>query len=197
MKKYKSDIYYCLLVGLVILFCFSLDFREWLSYNLYHRPLYALFFWSPIKAYWVNSITYIFILIAFLGFVYMLYSFVIRDRIKSEYGSLNKIVQITVLCLLFALVYYFYSSIIKDTFLLYKNKYSIVDVNITDVKKLSRKGSNIYCINYLSLDVYQYKELQKKKEKYNVKKIDLDRIKLKVYYLPNTKDVIKYEYYVE
>lgn len=204
IKKYTVTLIFILAIIIAPSF-FSTSYSEWLAYNLYYCPLYFIFYPFVLKSYWVSVTTYIIITIIGIG---ILYALLAPDKDKKV-NIFSRIFQILAAIIILVLAYFLYSAIIKDAILVYNGQYNIVISDITQVEKMIKKGrrskNNAYQIKTdlntppkkIDLDVYQYKELEKIREEYKSQNIDLEKVKIKIYYLPNSNDAIKYEYYVE
>lgn len=216
IKKYKI----CIFIGICIVLApslFSLSYSEWLHCNIYLRPLYTLFSFSSIGSYWVHVVSVILVLIVVI--IVLIYLVLPDNNQKKKANWVSWIILLLAATIMSCMGYLFIRSTIIDAIAVYNNRYEILDTDITHIKKSVNRGkrgshSNTYRIIYIEreqlpdkdiyteekhidLDAYQYRELKKIKEEYESKQIPLYKVKLKAYYLPISRNVVKYECHVE
>ena len=212
-KRYKIAIFF--IASLIIaIFCitslFSLQVKEWLYYNFYLNPLYTVFYFSSIQAYWVDLVSSI--LVSIIAICVAICLFLPSDSKKKENWT-SRIIQIFSAILISALAFWLLGTAIKDTIEVYNNRYEIVNSDMTYLEKTVKRGGrgssqNAYYIRYrvancddclidfLTLDAYQYKELKKICEEYETQNILPENIKLKLYHISTSDRLMKYEWSV-
>ena len=180
MKKEKI-IATCISITILIGFLLATIFADNILYWTYYKPFYKLFknvLYLPLYLHIAIRMPFIILL------------FIIGIKIKK---IIPKIISLLLSLLLLFLHSY---NIINDIiFINTQEKYLTAECDIDTLEKRKDKRRFSYTLNDYSngpynsareMDIYQYKELLKIKEKDNDAKIF-------IYYLPNTNKTIKYE----
>ena len=152
-----------------------------ISYRLYYKPFYAIFhdsLYLPFYLYILNRLPLITLF------------FIISITAKRRY----KLIPITITIFLIGIAYF---HVIKDIAFICKEKYAVGEYDVNTLRTGRNKSTPYYVMSKpddiystIEMNVYQYKEsaLLKEPDKYGFKK----KIMV-VYYLPNTKIMLKYE----
>jgi len=178
------------IVTFVCIFILLLCISKWILYWIYYKPLYAIFgsnFYLPFYLYAASFL--LLCLLFFFGSAY----------------SLKKGHKIFMSCVLIFMFVISEKTVFQDFIFLKKEKYKTTECDLGSLCELTNTGgakyqytvwqigNNFTGKNNLvtNMDFYQYRELLKEKEKIGGK----SGVKiLTVYYLPNTKRMLKYEY---
>lgn len=198
----------------------SRDISEWLAYNLFYTPLYSIL-GSYLYGPFIIQLLSLFLPLTFLtlGLVY-LRSFLPKNK-KYTLKISQIAIIVTILILSFFIfknsildmkfiiekkylteesyLYKFYRSYNRSSRKKISNPYyyrfdtnTIKNKNIQTTITINNKTRVEYDYEYLNLNVYQYKKLLKIKKTY-INEYNADSIPIKIYYLPNTKMILKYE----
>ena len=184
-KNTKGKLAFLCAIGVLLLIIFN----RWLFYWIYYMPFYTIFENSLYLSFYlyVAALLISCTLILFLAIV------LIRKKTKKNIAC-----GILFVILSIVLLYFNGKDAFNDIVFIAKEKYLTVECNINSLKKVQtgNKGRRIYEINsiekierkyvYIEMNFYQYTELLKEQNT-NENKI------LLVYYLPNTKIMLKYE----
>ena len=160
-----------------------------IKYWCFYYPAYTLFGGGFYFPFYLDS----FVSFAIFGSVIaiVVYSLVgiwkTRDRAKKSnyiWPFFGGIVMILLACLVFA-------SIASDFTYVAKGQYCETEVDLAQLKRRARHGKKgtTYHLGRWELDVYQYRDLEEQQQSLTPG----NRVKLKTYYLPKGRQVLKYE----
>lgn len=213
--KLSSFIYLFVIISVFLIFMVNPLF-EWVSYNLYYKPLYLLFVAndSGYFSFYLYFVRYFFLSVLGIAvFVCLTYSvFYLKDGSKTKTKKLNRVG--TILGFIFFLILVLFLTIsygvecIKDIPFIKNRKYEVVVWDTCEVRRGVRRKSNSITykvLNYterqehndLSLNIYQYRALISILKPINNDSPSQFRLpegkSLKISYLPNTKIILRYE----
>lgn len=218
--KRKKQFYKILFTGLSLLVLFIIVYlpaTEWVNYNLLHRPLY--FFFSDLFycAYIIEMLKFAFILVFLIGISYG----GILELIDKKKSKFKKLCMLFVIPLSSFFGYLIAEQNISEMKFIMKDQYLVEEIPLSRYRRYITHGRMTKSAHYkiytydlkgeysqrdiqraethlsiykdLDLNIYQYRDLEKIKENYLDKGTSAEDVILKIYYLPNTRQVLQYE----
>lgn len=193
-------------ISLLILFLLSPDIREFISYYLFYTPLHFALGHFLYGSFIIDM----FILFLCCTGVFFFIYFGYRILYKYNDDPISKITYVLAVITIPFIIYLLCSDLFSDLNLFVHNKYQTKVISLNQIKKEkhnSKKGYTYYDYRaytdtleldygkkeyrYLKFDIYQYEQLIKEIE--DDKTINIDRDSIRLYYLPNTKSILKHE----
>lgn len=177
------------LVALGLILIVAIIISVTVRYHLIYCPLYSIAGNFFFLAFYIRAVAdALFVVLACL-IVYML----VKSLVKKEKGIIWSCIIFVPLFIFGA--YSFTRDVLNDAKLVMKDKYEVAETSISKVYRHRVAKHKSYSIQInnntehrLSLDLnfYQYKKLSSIKREHK-------NAQIKVYYLPNTKQVLQYE----
>lgn len=162
-------------VGIFILWFFFRGIYH-ISYWIWYKPAYTVFgdnLYLPFVLYIIRYLSLPTVLLIFF-----------LVKLKKWYKTIPVIIMILMVCI-------FGRNVFKDIIFIHNAKYAVEEFNISSLRKSHIKSRPIYIMNQgvytktVEMDIYQYNRLILQKEK-------TENDKISVYFLPNTRIMLKY-----